>query len=352
MKKLTLSLAVLFTGVVVNSYAALPTGSSKFDVKVPCYRGGLTFGLAGLYLKPSTSELDYALAFPAEDDTTDGKYHSVDSKYDWGYKISLGYLFPCSGNDITLSYTSFNKGSKENLESPAIHGSITPFAPISDDGVTFVSTSSEAKAKYNYQAVDLDAGQHFSIGCNTNLRAFAGLRYVDLESRFDANYFGDVDFDADADVDHVGIFTAQKSRFKGIGPRLGMDLNYAIGNGFGVVGQVASALIIGNINSNYNAIASVIDAAGNTTVEGLSYKFPEETRVVPNLTSKLGLDYSYQFCNPSRTKLTIEAGYLADYYFNSLDRLNTLGGILPENRTRHTIDTSFNGPYVGIQVNL
>lgn len=356
MKKLTLSLAVLLAGALSNSYAAPFNTNSKFDVKVPCYKGGLTFGLAGLYLQPSSSELDYAVAFPTTGDLNTATFHSVEPDYGWGYQVSLGYVFPGTGNDVKLTYTSLNASTKDSFTSTSFAGTIAEFAPFFDGPISFVPTSAEAKVKHNLEVIDLDAGQHIVIGCNTELRMFGGLRYVDLHSRFDANYFADVDITVDEDtviVDNLSLLTRQKSHFKGIGPRIGTDLHYNLGSGFGVVGQAASALVIGDINSNQSAVINVVDADTGDVLfnEGISSKFSKERRVVPNLTGKLGLDYSYEFCNPTRTRLTLEAGYLVDTYFNSVDRVNT-NGIDPANRARHSIDTTFSGPYVGIQVTL
>ena len=82
------------------------------------------------------------------------------------------------------------------------------------------------------------------------------------------------------------------------------------------------------------------------------FRHPEDTRVVPNLTAKLALDYSYQFCNCRHTKVVIQAGYQVDHYFNAIDRLGLVAADEAALNTRHTIDTSFDGPYIGIQVNV
>lgn len=352
MKKVTFSLAVLLSGFVVNSYAAIPFNHSNLNVSIPVFNGGLTFGLAGLYLKPTTSELDYAVTYPAIDNTDNGRYQSVNADFDWGYKASIGYIFPCTGNDVRLSYSYFNNTTKDNLKSNHFNAALTPFEVSSgSDGILALETSANAKTKFKYQVADLETGQHIDLGCHAHVRAFAGLRYANLDSHLDANYFVLVNNLVNQNQGHMDVFTAQNSRFQGIGPRLGMDVNYDIGNGFGIAGEVGSALLVGDIHSNFSQ--RDITVTSTSTIEDVfSYKIPKENRVVPNLDAKLGINYSYQFCNPTRSKLTVEAGYLVDQYFNSMDRLTSLGAASPELRTRHTIDTSFSGPYIGVQVNL
>lgn len=454
MKKLTIGLAVLLSGVAANSFASLPNGGSKYGVCVPNFCGGFTFGLAGLYWRPSAPELDYALTYPTSDvlDFTDGHYHSVEPDYDWGFRANIGYVFPCSGNDVTLAWTHFDHDDTDRVGNPGIllpslsgtfnpaspfafplgfpftvasitpvievtatagfEGLFTPLLTIPLDS-TFVDLAA-AKADFRVDAVDLEFGQSVNVGCNLHLRWYGGLRYAKLENKLHATYDAlDVPLTtvaADVITVVAGATTAtvsitatfdilanlrevinQKSDFEGIGPRFGVDASYAIGcSGFGIVGGISTSLLIGEIDSTlFNRVedttvafldtATVTIAGTDATfpvtiagvtvpVEGvstligatftssdaaeLSFKHPDETRIVPNIDAKLGVDYTYAFCNPSHSKLTIEAGWMVSHYFNAIDRLSAVGAVGPEFRTRHTTDVSFDGPYIGVQVNI
>ncbi len=463
MKKLTVGIAVLLSGYAANSFAALPTGvSSKCDVSVPNYCGGFTFGLTGLYWRPSTPHLDYALTYPTLDVDptggflfTNGRYHSVDHDYDWGFKANIGYVFPCSGNDVNLTYTHWDNDHQHNVDdfaflypsigSPffgpagafaapfvfpaalAITGTATvggvPFTfatPVAAPGtlVDVVFDPADlvgvsARSKFENHTWDLDFGQTINIGCNFRLRWFGGLRYTHLEHDLDVTHdfaaVGTIVFPTVLDVATTlvsptlvavaGTITTlvpvfnfdatlrdvvhQKSDFNGIGPRFGFDASYHIGGGFGAVGSLSTSLLVGEHEATFseridttgtitvNTALTVVDivsggvvadpvvvdptavvATPALPVEVVSFKHPDETRVVPNIDAKLGLDWTYQFCNCSRTKLTIEAGYMVSHYFNAIDRLSEVGAFAPEFRSRQTIDASFDGPYVGVQVNL
>jgi hypothetical protein len=195
----------------------------------------------------------------------------------------------------------------------------------------------------------------------------------------------------------------QRSEFSGIGPRVGFDANYHIGCGFGVVGNISTSLLIGDTDAHFSerietagtiaitpadlaattiefigplspsttslgagatpiagAITGIEGVAAGTTLfldpttpfEHFSFRHPDQRRVVPNIDAKLGVDWTYQFCNCSRSRVTIEAGYMVSHYFDVVDRLSRADAFSPENRSRHVIDTSFDGPYVGVQVNL
>lgn len=464
MKKLTIGLAVLLSGYAANSSAAYTTGGSKYGVCVPSFCGGFTFGIYGLYWRPSAPQLDYALTYPqlpaAQVGTTSttlrpntdlrgGHYHSVDPNYNWGFKVDVGYVFPCTGNDVILTYTNFNHsdddrvrgegrlilpslGSIFNLGFQPVPFVALPALTVSGGTPTAVTGTipvgaltipagftvpvaegllrvqdvhfARANASFENHTWDLDFGQHVNIGCNLRLRWFGGLRYSNLENRLDARYeaasaavpftatlngttvtltlgttataftTGTIPFNVTATLRDI---VNQKSKFNGIGPRFGVDANYCVGGGFGVVGSLSTSLLIGEIDTHLNerqildttatALAASLTSTGGVTVTGITvtpavstsevvtdihFRHPDETRVVPNIDAKLGLDYTYTFCNCNHTKLTIEAGWMVSHYFDAIDRVSSVEAQTPEVRSRHTTDVSFDGPYIGAQINL
>lgn len=474
MKRLTVGLAALLSGYVANSFAALPTSNtSKCDVCVPNYCGGFTFGLTGLYWRPSSPLLDYALTYPSAYAFTSGSttsvsgstfsngcYHNTDHRYDWGFKANIGYVFPCSGNDVYLTYTNW---THSNTDRPGNHfGFILPATSLGSSfatsglglSPTFVTSLSTipvtgtallgaaaatfattlpsttltlaidpstitiadiyGKSRLQDHTWDLDFGQGINVGCNFRMRWFGGLRYSRLERDLDigtlAN-FASTTPSTPATGLTFGVTTAagtvagagtvapvfslagtindylhQKSDFNGIGPRFGVDASYHLGGGFGVIGNIATSLLIGRTHdtscetvNTAGTVSLVGTAAGGSTatiaVDGVpltstlvnsavlafdpatltqvfSFSYDHENRVVPNIDAKLGLDWTYQFCNCSRTKLTIEAGWMVSHYFNAVDRLTSLAAFGPDLSNRRAADVSFDGPYLNVQVNL
>jgi len=460
MKKLTVGLAVLLSGYAATSFAVIPTGTSRCDVCVPTYCGGFSFGLTGLYWRPTTDHLDFALEFPStlggvgagpEDvDFNNGRFRKNRHDYDWGFKANIGYVFPCSGNDVNLVYTHWENNRRHHRND--IAGAVFPsFSSLFDtvDGtfdVVFPATTFaftlgglgtgstltvpltptftlgaadvvalRAHSRFEDNAWDLEFGQAINAGCNFRLRWYGGLRYTRLKNTI--NLFtelargpertpgktvtgfptpvlaGEVGplavapvFDVTARVLDIA---RQKSDFDGVGPRFGMDASYHLGGGFGVVGGLSTALLVGDTESRFReriettatATLALTGAAPLTTitetivgllpvtipitgvtpagaviavdtVETRSFRHPDETRVVPNIDAKLGIDWSYQFCNCSRSVITVEAGYMVSHYFNAIDRLSGIEVEIPALRSRQALDVSFDGPYVGVQVRL
>ncbi|QLH43958.1 MAG: hypothetical protein HWD59_01320 [Coxiellaceae bacterium] len=127
-----------------------------------------------------------------------------------------------------------------------------------------------------------------------------------------------------------------------MGPLAGIDGSYYLIRGIGVVGHIDSALLIGSVNSSLNTTA--ISDAGTATVN-VSNGY--NTRIVPVIDAKLGLNYTYLFTNESNSDLTLEMGYQASQYFNALDHLT---GVLTEFSAvgQNSVDFMLNGPYLSL----
>lgn len=350
-RKIALGLAILISGFSFNQVLA-SWGQSPCYVTVPCFEKGFTIGLTGFYSRPQNDDLTYAVVYPATDENLtnldflkDGHVKSISPDYDWGYRISLGYNFSCTANDLLITYRNFNHHTQENVN----YRDAIVFATLVDFQATTISdnvrVATHAGATFDYQALDVDFGQHFNIGCNTHVKLFAGVRFADLERKFDVDYLLDVI----AIERHISVHPKQDSRFRGVGPRAGTEIQYSLCRGFGLIGEATGSLLVGDIRSSYfqrnlNTLADV------TVVDDFrSFRNPDQHKCVPNLTGKLGVNYNYDFCNCSHTRLTLEAGYQVDHYFDVVYNsfaVNAFDG------NKQVSDVTFNGPYVSVQVKV
>ncbi len=344
-KKITFGLAVLLSGMTAS---ALASEQSPCNVTVPCYNGGVTLGVTGLYLRPTSGNNAYAFVSEVTPGGVSRKHlKSVEPDYDWAYNVSLGYIFPGTANDVKVTYSNFNHHTQDGIADtgPLLIAATVPFIFPAD----VILEKSSASARYNYQTLDIDFGQHFNIGCNTHVKLIGGVRLADLESSFKTRYDGVVAVPGVLLGDTYIAKAEQKSKFEGAGPRVGTEVEYSLGNGFGVVGQATTSLLVGNVRSNHLQNEVVLDDDGANLFEVTTSEHSgKRTHIVPNLNAKLGLNYNYQFCNPTRTKMTLEAGYQVDHYFNVNERINSVEAFAAGNA--QAINTSFSGPYIGLQI--
>lgn len=448
MKKLITGLAVLLAGFASNSLAAFPTGNdSPCAVVAPNYGGGFTFGLAGLWWRATSPQQNFAVTFDNFDPVffegfgqAHDHLHNFDN--DWGFQANIGYIFPCSANDVRLTYTRWDSNDHQNVRDGfivtpgqfdivALNGPTLPFVGpglnpdsfpallslatlISAPGFVFNDAFSRISSRLEIKnpTWDLDFGQTINVGCNFGMRWFAGLRYSHLEKKVDTTiattFTGEagpegITIDADAgdliplrDFTIVGTaelddelsfvttdFFHHRSKFIGVGPRFGFDIDYHLACCFGIVGSLSTSLLVGEVNNTFaerNTLTGTFAAvsstfpnqSGFTALDGeptplflppfeanfatntglISFHQPNETRIVPNIDAKLGLEYSYSFCNCPKTKVTLEAGYYVSHYFNAVDRSTDFGFDALALGDLRAIDLNFEGPYISIQVAL
>ncbi len=348
MKKLSAALIAGLT-VSLSTFAAVPTGAAPFQVVVPNLKSGLAFTLEGLYLQPTNSDLDYGtLLSPPGANPTTADVKTVDPDYDIGFRIGLGYVFPNSGNDVQLNWTHFDHSSDDAASFVGAGSTGQPHPTVITRGGNVMPAwvdetgTATSNVSVNYDAVDLDVGQYMSVGTRLQTRLFAGLRYAYIKQNI-TDFYSDISTSGTVFNLETDTFN---SKFTGIGPRLGIDTAYHVGNCFGVVGHIAAALLVGRVETTSGVNASGLDIT-NAVV---SVTTDNQTRVAPAFDAKLGVDYSWPIRNDAQ-RFTIEAGYQVTQYIDAIDRLyvNVTNG---NTVTRTTSGVGFNGPYLSLSYKM
>jgi len=334
-----------FVLVVLSLLSASAFASST--VLVPSQHGGLKVGIDALYLRPANSDLNYATNVIFSNGPGPGsQYHGdIDPSYDWGFYAQIGYLFPCTGNDLTLGYTYLHSDDADSIVAPVPVFSFLGVTAVLPSGQIFGTAfgSGEGKAKFSLNAVDLEGGQRFTSGAY-DMRMFTGLRYANINDEL--QIFG-------GPLSSGGVLSGTevfKSQFRGIGPRIGVDSRYCLSSGFGIDGNLSAALLVGQVDSHYDSNL-VIATSTPPTILRFEAKNGSENRVIPMLEAKLGVDYTYLMDCRCKSSLTFEAGYQATSYFNAADHVrvadpNDIGSFAYQNSTS---DVAFDGIYLGVK---
>ena len=207
-------------------------------LSVPSQHGGLKVSMNNMYLTKSDINV------------------GSDSSNDWGFYAQVGYLFPATGNDLTLIYTYAHFDDVDAL---------------------------------NVDALDLEVGQRLTSG-QADLRLFTGLRYANLDYSFDSMFLNSPQ--------------TTTSKLNGMGLRFGMDGRYQLGNSFGLDAHFNTALLASTIKSSYSNEKALMTE--------------EIDRIIPTTEVKLGLDYTHISDSHSKSALVFEVGYQTTHYFNAI----------------------------------
>lgn len=319
-----LSLALVALGLSAPAFA-------DSTVLVPSQHGGFKIGLDALYLRPTNSDLNYATVIEPNSNFTGGFQRNayIDPSYDWGFYAQIGYLFPCTGNDLTLGYTYLRSD-----ETDSVAAGTSGTVGVLPLGVIFGAAT--GKSEFDLNAVDLEGGQRFTTGAY-DMRMFAGLRYANIDHHLQTLaqplLLGGV----------VGTHEFE-SQFRGLGPRIGVDGRYCLSSGFGVDANLSTALLVSHVDAHYD------ETITSETPVRFQAKNGSENRLVPVLEAKLGVDYTYIMDCRCKSALAFEAGYQATNYFNAVDRarvVNDAGTAFDYQNT--TSDVGFDGIYLGVK---
>jgi hypothetical protein len=344
-----LSLALLALGLSAPAFA-------DNCVMVPSQQGGFKVGIDALYLRPTNNDLNYAtvIAFPTNFAAGFERNAIVDPSFDWGFYAQVGYLFPCTGNDLTLGYTYLRTDEKNSVDVGAAVAGVGPvisLLPVGSPlifGSPLTFGSAEGKSELDLNVIDLEAGQRFTTGAY-DMRMFAGVRYANIDETL-TSVGRPFAIGAGPNTTITGV-QRFKSEYRGIGPRLGVDGRYCLNSGFGIDGNLSTSLLVGDIDSTFDAARIVTVGTPSTVV--FQAKDGSRTRVVPVLEAKLGVDYTHIIDCRCKSSIVFEAGYQVTNYFNVVDRprvassIGAVGGTLAYQNTGS--DIAFDGPYLGVK---
>jgi hypothetical protein len=278
------------------------------------------------YLEPSVNGLDYVGIVQPDLGTV--STYSVQPEFNWGYFLQAGYRIS-HHYDLQGSWAQYNS-SMSNSASVVGFGDGTtgltssngepgPVAP----GATATAHSSQ-NIEYSY--ADANLGQYHDITEMLKARLFAGVSYAKVDSSTNNTYT----------TDGAAAADAYRSKFNGVGPEIGLDLEYKIWHTFGVVGHFATAFLVGNQEASSNVY--------NLADGQMAVSSEDTTRLIPTLNTKLGVNWNIPY-EYDRFSFGLEAGYQVAYYWDVVDQVQYSSTDAPQ----HNYSNYGNmGPYLNL----
>ena len=360
-KQVTLGLIALglTSGTALAGHPArdvpMPTAAPVL-VTVPEQDGSWSLGVEALYWQPNNGDFQYALT-RKQTTGTNATHNALTTKevsndYDWGFRLDGTYHIPFQGKDVELSWVHFDHDQISDSSNAYRTGSNAENAvnlpwdyvsPALGDS-TQAFDSIHGKSEYDYDHVDLVFGQKIKVGNRVMLRPFAGARWAEIDTKNTAAAkFADQSAVSPTDINQNWRF---KSDFEGVGPRVGMDGDLDLGNGFGISVRAGLSLLVGDQkNSNAGEQTTIADDS-TQTVDVLSHRVSKTIRVVPATDVKLGVNYTHVF-SQSLAAL-VEVGYEVNNYFGALNK--DLNGSF--NSVNGNNNFAWSGPYARLQVDI
>ncbi len=240
----------------------------------------------------------------------------LDSEWDPGFRVGLGYNLPHDGWDASLTYLHFFTDADRRTKAEGQR------ADFGSQGFGLIGSHNKTKSKWHLHLsqLDLNMGREFFVSKWVTLRPNFGLRtaWVKQSLKNDFDGFGQITTQT-ADVNG-------KCKFWGIGPVAGIDSQWGLGSGWSVVGNAAFSILYGFFHTHLDEDTVSVNNFANVND---SYR---SSQIVCDLV--LGLRWDHMF-DRDRFHFSIQGGwenhvYLGQNQFirnyaNTTD--NNLGGV-------------------------
>lgn len=269
-KKTAIAALVLgFSGAASAAmYAPAPAPAcSAGNVTVPCERSAWDLGVDGLYLRSTDNDNSATLR----------------AKQGWGYRVEGSFHFG-TGNDASLSWAYFKK----------------------DTPSTLGNNNRTDESRFN--VVNFELGQHVDLGESFDVRFHGGVQYFQLK-----------DNRTNVDTGNNNLTTHDNHKLDGFGPRAGVNMTYDFGNGFGLFGNSAMALV-----------ASKFSDAGTTDANGAAQAATKSYTTALSTDMQAGVKYTHAM---AQGDLTARLGWTTHRVAQKSDM----------------VDQSWNGVFVGLK---
>jgi hypothetical protein len=325
--KKTIITTLACLGLSYGSYATAydKAGSAACageNVNVPCEAQGWHVGAQYIYVQPTGDQL----------------YTDLNSQSKWasGVRVETGYHFG-NGNDVTVNWTYFSKNSKRS--NSAMY---SPYS-MSDYEVPYLSDvvidNPVEKVKSTFNVVNLEFGQMAHWGEKVSTRFHAGVQYASIKRTF--NSFDRVSYTRNSLKIEETMQGSFQQKFRGIGPRIGLDAFYQIGeSNLSLVGKTAIAVLAGSSKISKIQQRAVYTVDSTPVLEVIGITPNTRSRIVtPAFEAKLGLEYNMPLATGD---LVFEGGYQWANYPQTMKSLSSYSKLTGDQN-----NFGFHGFYVG-----
>lgn len=241
---------------------------------------------------------------PQGESPIQGPIEELKFNWDWGFRLGGEYNLSYDGFSLELLYTHFNT-NKTN----ANHGKvISPFIPVKSIYL-FNRYVTEAKSTGDISLNSLD----FQLSRETFLSPFftfspyAGLKNSWLRFKQNTSYSGGSYLGVNS------VYVKDKTNFWGIGPKIGSNMQWFIGNGFNIFGDLYCALQYGIFNVSYE------DRLSNSSTDQVKLK-SQSHQFSPLLSIALGGSWG-SYINQCAQFLEFSLAYEGQMWFNQNQNL-------------------------------
>lgn len=345
--------------------------------KPPASNNKSFFYISLLYVQPNADNLKYATFVSGTQPYYQSwHYQSINPSYHPAFEVGAGYAMHDTPYSTTVRWTHLNTNDSDSKQaSTNTDLSTVEFVapPFEMSPPVFGIKHVDSKVNFAFDNVMFDFSQLFEYNAHVHAQVFGGLSILNLNQTITttfSDYAGSpaTSYSYATPPDPLYSFQLQNtSRYLGVGPNVGLNVQYQSTSGFGVMGELLGLVTVGTIKAqdNFTSTSTRLTAVGiGTSSQQLTA--PNATQVVFGADSKLGV--FYHFPTNHFSNVTIDLGYRMATFLNAISTIapQTLvqpgtvtatpefatGTMAIVSTTTKNQTFSFNGPFLEIKVDI
>jgi len=299
--------------------------SSLFSLEKP---GRLFFDGEILYWKPDQEGMTYCLVTDELTDVILGPNSSErDQHTNWhpGFRVGTGFRFAQQHGDVSVYWTHFQHTMTGFtvtddliLGTKLFLGDFAPiglFAHLGGGGVLRLGASgasggvASSQWKLRLNLIECDFGFQICFDNRFSLHPYLGVKggWINQQQLVRYDHF----FDPNNNL-FFNTTILSKNNFSGVGPELGIDGNFSIGYGFGLMGLFSGAFLYGSADSPVDY---------HIENDPIVFPFPDfsvdyqQQQFVPAIQAQIGLNWGKECFEYFLFYLNI--AYEVQYFWNT-----------------------------------
>ncbi|MEM8727998.1 MAG: Lpg1974 family pore-forming outer membrane protein [Chlamydiota bacterium] len=338
----------------VRTETAMGTCGAKRASARPEVEGyGWSFTFDALYwrTKVGGTEFAYTNQSPKNQFPMEGRAKDIDFKWNWGIRVGLGRNFAHDGWDLKGRYTWFDAGGSGSAKVDS-SGAVIPLkgSPtiVEDESAAtqnqfLYCTSAKSEYGFDYSALDLELGHAYFVSRKLSFRPHWGLKAAWIDQEQITRYTGgaiDTEEPENLGLEGNTVHVKDNCDFKGLGPRVGFDSRWHLGNGFSIFGDIAGALVFGYFDIEHKEhYSQLVDNRVKLGANRHAFS--------PTAHVQLGLRYD-NYIHNSTQHIGVGLGFEAQYWWRQ-NQMLTIGDTKPIKYDRYSEDISMHGLTLDIQ---
>ena len=280
------------------------------DIGLSCPRD-FYIHVDGLAFQAKQDGMDYGIVnAPAGTSLTDGNvlgfsHDNNDWDYNPGMRFGAGFYLDHDAWNLDFTWTWANITNYRHEDVGAGNAIIPLWGVGSGDASASYGTQANAVWKASYNTIDFSLGKAYHVSRFVVFNPHFGARVGWIDQHFSARYANN---GATNDSYHHG-----ENDFWGIGARLGLDTDWAIGKDWSLFANLSSSIIAGK----FDVTQSMTDPAA--TVSGTSIQVTHKSyQNTPNMEFAIGFAWS-KFFDKGQCRVGLRAAYEFIEWFDQLN---------------------------------